>query len=176
MQKEVLLFKQKHSVNLPLIVHHFLKLGEHRCLRITEKEIEEVRKKTEHDEAAAKKRGAILLLTPEFQCYIVKACKDLAQLTSNKDLSHDANILIAQALCSTEDYLKETNFDDIQKEYWTQIIQQYLEALSDDDEREEFQRLLEDDGYEEVIENILNDDETWRVIDDSLEYYITHLK
>ena len=45
-----------------------------------------------------------------------------------------------------------------------------------DDEREEFQRLLEDDGYEEVIENILNDDETWRVIDDSLEYYITHLK
>lgn len=176
MEKTVLEFQQKHSGALPLIVQHLLKIGVRRASEITDEEIQAVKKRCEHEEAAAEKKGTVLLLTPEFQEYIITATRELAKLFNTPGLVFDVSVLIAQNIVSTEGYLREAKFDDIQREYWRNIITQYVESLGDDDFREEIEKKLEDDGMDEVIDNLVNDDHMWQNIDDDIEWYVTHLK
>ena len=90
-------------------------------------------------------------------------------------LTHDVNLLIAQHLVPEADYLKEVSFENLQNEYWSQIITHYVESWSNDEEREEFEELLED-GMQDVIDEIINDDYVWGFIDEAIEYGVTHLK
>ena len=112
-------------------------------------------------------------MTAEFQCSLLEGCRKLAQLASDPELTHDVNLLIAQSLVPTEDYLKEADFKEIQAAYWSNIVTQHTESLADDTERQETENAhLEGDAMEEVVDRILNDDAVWREIDASIDYAI----
>lgn len=176
MRKEILEFKQKHGRALSLIVAHFIQIGAKRSAVITDEEIAKIRARLEQEEKEAEANGKIQIMTADFQCYLLEACRDLAKLSENQELIGDVNLLIAQSLCSDEVLIANMEYSTIQRTYWEQVITQYIESWSDDEEREEFEKLLEEDGMEEVIDRLLNDDETWDTIDQSIEYFITHLK
>lgn len=176
MKKEIIEFKNECGGYLPMIIAHYVDIGRRNAASITEKYLAKVRADLEAEEQEARKHGQVMIMTPDFQCFLLKQCKKLADLSKDRELTVDVNLLIAQYLVPTDALLAETDFSAIQKAYWAQVITQYVESWCDDDEREEFERLLEEDGLEEVIDQILNDDEIWGCIDNGLEYYISHLK
>lgn len=176
MKKELIIFQNKYGAMLHLIVAHYISIGERQAASLTEKELADIRARLEAEEKAAEKEGKILLMTADFQCCILEGCRELALLSHNDDLVHDVNLLIAQHLVPESDYLKEVSFSNLQNEYWSQVISQYVESWANDEEREEFETLLEEDGMEEVINEIINDDYVWGFIDEAIEYGISHLK
>jgi hypothetical protein len=87
MKKELLLTQQNYikeceidERTLPMIVHHYISIGEQTASKLTDERIEQVYNKCVADDQAAQARGAILAITPEFQKYILVACQKLAQL------------------------------------------------------------------------------------------------
>ena len=173
MKQEIQNFKQQYGVFLHLIVAHYLTIGERAAKAITDEDLNKLQERLKAEEEAAEAKGKILIMTAEFQCSLLEGCRKLAQLASNPELTHDVNILIAQALIPAEDYLKETEFKEIQTAYWSNVITQYAESLADKTERQEAEKLLlEDEAMEEVVDRVLNDDEVWREIDASIDYAI----
>ena len=172
MEQVVLKFQQTHSEMLPLIVQHLLKLGVTRASQITDEEIQAAKERCQHEEEAAKRKGTILLITPEFQQYIITATRELARMFNNTELTFDVSLLIAQNVVASEAYLKEAKFNELQRAYWESVIHHYVESLADEKERKEYEQALEDDGMDEVIDRLLNDDAPWKEIDDSIDYAI----
>ena len=62
---------------LPLIVHHYVSIGEQAAGRLTDEQIEQVYQKAILENAKAEEKGSTSLITPEFQRYILKACQQL---------------------------------------------------------------------------------------------------
>ena len=173
MRKEVLNFVQKYGIlTVHLIVGHLQDIGQRAALAITDEDLENFKAKLESEEQAAQAEGKISLMTPDFQIGILKGCRELAQLSENRELTHDVNLLIAQSLVPMRDLLAEMDFKDIQGAYWTNVVTQYVESLCDDEERKEALEALEDNGTDEIVEYILNDDEVWKAIDDSIDYHV----
>ena len=62
---------------LPLIVHHYVSIGEQAAANLTDEQIEKVYQKAAMEAEEADKQGRTSLITPEFQRYILKACQQL---------------------------------------------------------------------------------------------------
>ena len=176
MKKEIIEFKNECGFQLPAIIAHYIHIGHKIALSITEKDLAKMRSKLEAEEQEAKKNGQTLIMTVDFQCFIIEQCKKLADLANNRELAQDVNLLIAQNLVPTSALLAEMDFSDIQEEYWNRIVTQYVDSIPDEEEREEFQRLLREGGLEEITERMINDDAIWEPIYDGLEFYVSHLK
>lgn len=71
------------SRTLPMIVHHYLSIGEQAASTLTKARIEEVYLKAVEEEQAATARGAVYMITPEFQKYILTACQQLYLLPAD---------------------------------------------------------------------------------------------
>ena len=176
MQQEVIDFKRANGRVLPLIVAHFIKIGQQRAATITDEEIQQIKEKVEQEEKTAETNGKIQIITADFQCFLLKACRELALLSNRPELVQDVNLIMAEALAPQAVVSPDTPFDNLQKIYWERVIDQWVESLADDEERQTYEDLLNDDGYDTVIEQFSCDDEVWGSIYNSLEYYITHLK
>lgn len=77
-------YKEKCEIDertLPMIVHHYLSIGEQVAENLTDEKIERVyQNELKRQEEAEAKKGTVYLLTPEFQKYILVACQQLAKL------------------------------------------------------------------------------------------------
>lgn len=77
-------YKEKCEIDertLPMIIHHYLSIGEQAAKNLTDEKIERVyQNESEKQKEAEAKKGTICLLTPEFQKYILFACQQLAKL------------------------------------------------------------------------------------------------
>lgn len=85
MKKELVLAQENYYKEceidprtLPMIVRHYLSIGEQAAANLTDEKIEKVYERAvkEQEEIEAKK-GSICIITPEFQKYILKACQQL---------------------------------------------------------------------------------------------------
>ena len=65
---------------LPMIVAHYLSIGEQAASKLTDEKIQEVYKRAVEEEEQAAAHGSTTMITPEFQRYILKACQQLALL------------------------------------------------------------------------------------------------
>ena len=65
---------------LPLIIHHYIEIGERAVSKITPKVIENYLHKTQKEQEEAEERGSISLITPEFVQYLLSACMGLYQI------------------------------------------------------------------------------------------------
>ncbi len=65
---------------LPMIVHHYISIGEQVALNLTDEKIEKVYQSELQKQQEAEKKGSIYMITPEFQKYILVACQKLAKL------------------------------------------------------------------------------------------------
>lgn len=62
---------------LPLIVHHYMSIGEQAASGLTDAQIEKVYQQAVTKDMENKLNGSTSLITPEFQKYILKACQQL---------------------------------------------------------------------------------------------------
>ena len=65
---------------LPLIIHHYLDIGERAASKITPQVVEDYRYKSFKEQEEAEARGSISLMTPDFVQYILTACMELYQI------------------------------------------------------------------------------------------------
>ena len=68
---------------LPMIVFHYISIGEQAAKHLTNEKIESVYNKSVEAQKEAESRGCVVLVTPEFQKYILCACQKLALLPDN---------------------------------------------------------------------------------------------
>lgn len=90
--KKALLERQEQFYNdynidsrtLPMIVHHYISIGEQAAASLSDEKIEKVyQNAVKEQEAIEAKKNSIYLITPEFQKYILKACQGLHKLPSD---------------------------------------------------------------------------------------------
>lgn len=65
---------------LPMIVNHFISIGCQRAEKINDREINKVYERLKAEEKEAKANHKIMIMTPEFQVYLLQACHSLSQL------------------------------------------------------------------------------------------------
>lgn len=65
---------------IPMIVSHFISIGEQAAKSLTDKKIEQIYQQAVEED---KKRKGASLIAPEFQKYILACCQKLAQLDRN---------------------------------------------------------------------------------------------
>lgn len=68
------------SRTLPMIVHHYVSIGEQAAASLTDEKIESVYQKCVKEQAETETKGRITIITPEFQKYILVACQKLYRL------------------------------------------------------------------------------------------------
>lgn len=79
-QEQIDAFYKKCEIDsrtIPMIVGHYLSIGEQAAKNLTDKRIKEVYDKAILEEQAAAAQGKISIITPEFQKYILTACQQL---------------------------------------------------------------------------------------------------
>lgn len=87
MKKEFLELKQKYyqecnidERTLPMVVHHYVSIGEQAAKMLTKSQIDKIYTKSKNEERIAEQNGQIQVITPDFQVYILTACKKLSEL------------------------------------------------------------------------------------------------
>ena len=65
---------------IPMIVSHFISIGEQAAKSLTDKKIEQIYQQAVEED---KQREGASLIAPEFQKYILTCCQKLAQLDRN---------------------------------------------------------------------------------------------
>lgn len=65
---------------IPMIVSHFISIGEQAAKSLTDKKIEQIYQQAVEED---KQRKGASLIAPEFQKYILTCCQKLAQLDRN---------------------------------------------------------------------------------------------
>lgn len=65
---------------IPMIVSHFISIGEQAAKGLTDEKIEQIYQQAVEED---KKRKGASLIAPEFQKYILTCCQKLAQLDRN---------------------------------------------------------------------------------------------
>lgn len=76
-------WKRENDVDdrtLPLVVHHYITIGERAVNNLTTSIILDIYDKEVEREKEAAKEGKVLLLSPDFQKYLLTACKALYDL------------------------------------------------------------------------------------------------
>ena len=66
--------------SVPLVVSHFISIGEQAAKSLTDEKIEKIYQKAVEDD---KKKNGARFITPEFEKFILTACKNLAHLERN---------------------------------------------------------------------------------------------
>ena len=87
MKKELVLAQENYYKEceidprtLPMIVRHYLSIGEQAAAGLTDDKIEKVYQQAVQKQKATESKGSVCLITPEFQKYILKACQQLNTL------------------------------------------------------------------------------------------------
>ena len=63
-----------------LVVHHYIDCGERQISKLTPEWIDKYYKKLVEEDKAMNEKGKVSLISPEFSCYLLKACLGLYQL------------------------------------------------------------------------------------------------
>ena len=66
---------------LPLIVNHFISIGCQRAEKINDGEINKVYERLKAEEKEAEANHKVMIMTPEFQIYLIQSCRALSKLS-----------------------------------------------------------------------------------------------
>ena len=67
---------------LPMIVNHFISIGALRAAKITNEEVNRIYEELKAEEKEAEANHKVMIMTPEFQTYLLQSCRSLSQLDS----------------------------------------------------------------------------------------------
>ena len=65
---------------LPLIVHHYVAIGERQAQKLTHKQIEVIYEQKKVEEEECEKNGTVLIIGADFTKYLLEACIGLWEL------------------------------------------------------------------------------------------------
>lgn len=83
-KKQVEKFCKDNGINfvtLPMIVSHYLSIGDQAASTLDAFRVEEIYKHEVAKQEEAEKNGSVCLISPEFQKFLLESCYQLSQLT-----------------------------------------------------------------------------------------------